>query len=78
MQMKNIKRKLQEGIVMVPRAMYGCCNWGGVPGDYLVSTNISKFAWMKLDVDDLDKFNYIYEAIGIVVARDFYDRQSSI
>jgi hypothetical protein len=76
--MKNIYKKIGEGIAMVPKAMYGCCNWGGVPGEYLVSTDISKLLWIKLDVDDLDKFGYIYEAICIIVTRDFYDRQESV
>ena len=76
--MKNIYNKIGEGVGMVPRAMYGCCNWGGVPGEYLVSTDISKLLWIKLDVDDLDKFNYIYKTVGIAFNSNFYDRQLTI
>ena len=75
--MKNVYKKIGDGITTVPKSMYGCCNWGGVPGDYLVSLEISKLVWERLNIDEGD-FNYIYQAIGIIVTRDFYDRLASV
>lgn len=73
--MKNVYKKIGDGIMTVPKSMYGCCNWGGLPEDYLVSLEISKLVWERLNIDEAG-FNHIYEVIGIIVTRDFYDRQA--
>lgn len=70
--MKNIYNKIGGGISTVPKSMYGCCNWGGLPGEYLVSTDISKLVWIKLDVDGGNS-NYIYETICIKVSNDLFN-----
>lgn len=75
--MKNICKKIGEGITTVPKSMYGCCNWGGLSGDYLVSLDISIIVWERLDIEE-GGFNYIYSAIGIKLYCDFYDRQESV
>jgi len=71
--MKNIYKKISEGVVKVPKNMYGCCNWGGIPGDFLVSLDISKFAWLKLEVDE-SHFNYIHMVATTRLVDAFYNK----
>lgn len=71
--MNNIRNKIFEVASTVPRKMYGCCNWGGLPGDYLVSTHISKLVMIKLGSDG-ENFDHIFIPISTKVANIIHNK----
>lgn len=71
--MKNIYKKIGDGITTVPKSMYGCCNWGELPGDYLVNLDISNSVWQKLEISG-SHYDYIHMVATARLLDAFYNK----